>query len=40
MAMYIRNDIRCEVLDNISGSIDNILQGLCVKCICYCIDLL
>ena len=29
--MYIRNDIRFEVLDNISCSIDNVLECICVK---------
>ena len=29
--MYIRNDIRCEVLDDISCSIDNVLECICVK---------
>ena len=31
VAMYIRNDIRFEVLDNISCSIDNVLECICVK---------
>ena len=29
--MYIRNDIRFEVLDNINCSIDNVLECICVK---------
>ena len=29
--MYIRNDIRFEVLDNISYSIYNVLECICVK---------
>ena len=31
VAMYIRNDIRFEVLDNISCSIDNVLECICAK---------
>ena len=29
--MYIINDIRFEVLDNVSCSIDNVLKCICVK---------
>ena len=32
--MYIRNDIRFEVLDNISCSIENVLECICVK-LCF-----
>ena len=40
VAMYVRNDIRFEVLDNISCSIGNVLECICVKLyvienICY-----
>ena len=31
VAMYIRNDIRFEILDNISCSIDNVLECICVE---------